>query len=208
MDASGTTIIYATALDYPSYTTSGPSYIVAINTMTDAINVIRSSGTSSIQYRGIAIVPDALGTFGAKTIPEVTPTNSIPMWTPLPSASPSPSVFAPISVAVSGMTDGQKGGIAAGVIIGLLLLGCIFQFFCRRGAAMAMSKMDDLSSSRESGGGMKMFQLPMWKRSQSEPTTGKAPALPVRRGSRRGSEVEEGDARKKKRRASSVVDDS
>jgi hypothetical protein len=207
VDASGTTIIYATALDYPSYTTSGPSYIVAINTMTDAINVIRSSGTSSIQYRGIAIVPDALGTFGAKTIPEVTPTNPIPMWTPLPSASPSPSVFAPISVAVSGMTDGQKGGIAAGVIIGLLLLGCIFQFFCRRGAAMAMSKMDDLSSSRESGGGMKMFQLPMWKRSQSEPTTGKAPALPVRRGSRRGSEVEEGDARKKKRRASSVVDD-
>ena len=210
VDASGTMIIYATALDYPSYTTSGPSYIVAINTKTDAVNVIRSSGTSSIQYRGIAIVPDALGTFGAKTIPEVTPTNAIPMWTPLPSASPSPSVFAPISVAVSGMTDSQKGGIAAGVIIGLLLLGGLFQYFCRRGAAMAMAKMDDLSSSRDSSGGTKLFQLPVWKRnnSSSDPTTGKAPALPARRASRRGSEVEDVDGNKKKRRASSVADAS
>lgn len=210
VDASGTMIIYATALDYPSYTTSGPSYIVAINTKTDAVNVIRSSGTSSIQYRGVAIVPDALGTFGAKTIPEVTPTNAIPMWTPLPSASPSPSVFAPISVAVSGMTDDQKGGIAAGVIIGLLLLGGLFQYFCRRGAAMAMAKMDDLSSSRDSSGGTKMFQLSVWKRnnSSSDPTTGKAPALPARRASRRGSEVEDVDGNKKKRRASSVADAS
>jgi hypothetical protein len=108
------------------------------------------------------------------------------------------------------MTDGQKGGIAAGVIIALLLVGGLFQYFCRRGAAMAMAKMDDLSSSRDSSGGMKMFQLPVWKRnnSSSELTTGKAPALPARRASRRGSEVEDVDGSKKKRRASSVADAS
>lgn len=206
IDASGTLIIYATALDYPSYTTSGPSYIVALNTKTEAINVIRASGTSSIQYRGVAIVPDAAGLSGAKTIPEVTPPNPIPMFIPPPSPSPSPSVFAPLTVAVSGMTDGQKGGIAAGVIIGLLLLGGLFQFFCRRGAALAMSKMDDLAASRnESNAKMSMFQLPTWRRSNNSTTGSKAPALPQRRGSRRGSEVEEGE-NKKKRRASSVAE--
>ena len=69
-----------------------------------------------------------------------------------------------------------------------------------------MSKMDDLAASRnESNAKMSMFQLPTWRRSNNPTTGSKAPALPQRRGSRRGSEVEEGE-NKKKRRASSVAE--
>ena len=152
VDANGDTIIYATGIDFVGLSGAGPAYIVAINSRTRAISMIKSSGTSSIQFRGIAIVPVANGLNGAKTITDVTPFTPIPPYSPAllpsPSASPSPSVFAPIVNSVSGLSDSSKGAIAGGVIAAICLLGCAFQFFCRKGAAYAMSRMDDLAHTK------------------------------------------------------------
>ena len=159
VDAAGDTVIYATAIDFVGLSGAGPAYLVAINARTRSVSMIKSSGTASIQFRGVAIVPAALGTNGAKTTPDVTPYVPIPPFSPalLPSPSPSPSasVFAPLTNSVSGLSDAAKGGIAGGVVAAVCVLGCLLQSCCRRGAAYAMARSDDLkpAAAASSGGG-------------------------------------------------------
>jgi hypothetical protein len=149
VDAAGDTVIYATAVDFVGLSGAGPAYLVAINTRTLSVSMIKSSGTASIQFRGVAVVPAALGTGGAKSVTDVTPLVPIPPFSPAllpsPSASPSPSVFAPLANTVSGLSDAAKGGIAGGVVAAICALGCLLQSCCRRGAAYAKARSDDLA---------------------------------------------------------------
>ena len=149
VDTAGDTVIYATAVDFLGLSGAGPAYLVAINTRTQSVSMIKSSGTASIQFRGVAVVPAALGAGGAKSVTDVTPLVPIPPFSPAllpsPSASPSPSVFAPLTNTVSGLSDAAKGGIAGGVVAAICVLGCALQCCCRRGAAYAKARSDDLA---------------------------------------------------------------
>jgi hypothetical protein len=99
-DANGHTIIYVAANDFAGGT---GSYVVAFDTTNNALNIVSSTLTPNIGYRGVAVVPGTTTTFVTRPMSFAAPS---PASTPGPSPSSTPP--ATVLGAVAALSAGAQ----------------------------------------------------------------------------------------------------